>query len=84
MSIEIQHVTFGFDTLDKPLFENIHLTIDFSTKERNVVIVDGSTGFSKTIQGEKMINDFLSTINNIVYISLDNQEWRYGSCIIAL
>lgn len=51
-----------------------------------VVIVDGSTGFSKKIKDKKMINDFLSKINDVVYTPLDNQEdrdgWSYGITLI--
>lgn len=28
MPIDIQHLHFGFDTLDRPLFDDVHLTID--------------------------------------------------------
>lgn len=44
MPIEIQNLTFGFDTLDRPLFENVNITID--TKWRLGLV--GRNGRGKT------------------------------------
>lgn len=41
-------------------------------------ILDGSTGYSKNITDEKMIDEFLSLIETIQYIPDDNQEKRVG------
>ena len=43
-----------------------------------IKIVDGSTGYAKTITDEETINEFLSLINDIQFIPQENQEARYG------
>jgi hypothetical protein len=47
-----------------------------------IVIVDGSTGYKKTIDENTVIEDFLDEIKDIKFIPEDNQEgkvgWRYS------
>ncbi|QPQ30681.1 hypothetical protein [Lysinibacillus sp. JNUCC 51] len=51
-----------------------------------VVIQDGSTGASKTINKQEQINDFVSLIKDIQITPQDNQEnrvgWRYGITLL--
>lgn len=47
-----------------------------------VIIVDGSTGATKTVTEQEQIDDFLSLIKDIEFSPQENQEkrdgWRYG------
>lgn len=48
-------------------------------------VLDGSTGYSKTVTDKKVIDDFLSEIKDIQFIPLENQEGGIGFVyIIAL
>ena len=43
-----------------------------------VIILDGSTGYSKTIMKQEQIGEFLSLIKDIEFTPQDNQEERSG------
>ncbi|MGM9946161.1 MAG: hypothetical protein ACI33M_14515 [Lysinibacillus sp.] len=43
-----------------------------------VVILDGSTGYTKTLTDIEQINEFLALIKDIEFSPQDNQEKRYG------
>jgi len=43
-----------------------------------IVILDGSTGYKKTLTDMKQINEFLSLIKDIEFSPQDNQEKRDG------
>ncbi|MFD2804845.1 hypothetical protein ACFSYB_08250 [Litchfieldia salsa] len=47
-----------------------------------IVIVDGSTGYKKTIADHAVIEEFLGKVKDIKFIPEDNQEardgWRYS------
>ncbi|WP_240254783.1 hypothetical protein [Fredinandcohnia quinoae] len=48
------------------------------SKVTKIAIVDGSTGYQKTIEDNKVINDFLNDIKDIKFIPDENQESRSG------
>lgn len=43
-----------------------------------IVIVDGNTGYKKTIKDKKIIESFLSEIKDVLFIPDENQEKRDG------
>ena len=43
-----------------------------------VAILDGSTGYTKTLTDIEQINEFLALIKDIEFSPQDNQEERYG------
>ncbi|MFF5994700.1 hypothetical protein AAGS61_08050 [Lysinibacillus sp. KU-BSD001] len=43
-----------------------------------VVILDGSTGYTKTLTDIVQINEFLALVKDIEFSPQDNQEMRYG------
>jgi len=43
-----------------------------------IVIVDGSTGYIKTLTDVEQINEFLALIKDVEFSSQDNQEKRDG------
>ena len=43
-----------------------------------VILVDGSTGYSKTITDPQQIDEFVALIQDILYTPQKNQEERYG------
>ena len=52
------------------------------TQIDRVILQDGSTGETKTLQDPEQIEEFLSLIKEIEYIPQENQDgrvgWRYG------
>ncbi|GHI00664.1 hypothetical protein [Neobacillus kokaensis] len=54
----------------------------FYEKELNsvskIIIVDGNTGYRKTITDKELIDDFLNKIKDIKFIPDENQEQRDG------
>ncbi|WP_249315671.1 hypothetical protein [Bacillus sp. FJAT-49711] len=47
-------------------------------KVSKIVILDGNTGYKKTIEDKKTIESFLSEIKDIKFIPDENQEARSG------
>lgn len=51
-----------------------------------VMLVDGSTGYSKTITDPQQIDEFVALIQDIHYTPQENQEkragWRYGIWLV--
>lgn len=51
-----------------------------------VILVDGSTGYSKTITDPQQIDEFVALIQGIHYTPQENQEkrvgWRYGILLV--
>jgi hypothetical protein len=63
----------GLET--KTLSEFYGRDLDRVTK---IVILDGSTGYKKTINDSKVIDEFINEIKDIKFIPEDNQEKRDG------
>jgi hypothetical protein len=63
----------GLETKTLPQFYGQDL--DRVTK---IVILDGSTGYKKTIKEKKVINEFINEIKDIKFIPEANQEKQYG------
>lgn len=51
-----------------------------------VILVDGSTGYSKTMTDSQQIDEFIALIKDILYTPQKNQEersgWRYGIKVV--
>lgn len=47
-------------------------------KVTKIVILDGSTGYKKTVKDKKVIDDFLKEIKDIKFIPEANQEKQVG------
>jgi hypothetical protein len=63
----------GLETKTLPQFYDEDLS-----EVTKIVIFDGNTGYKKTIEDKKAINDFLDDIKDIKFIPDENQESRDG------
>ena len=63
----------GLETKTLPQFYDGDLS-----KVTKIVIFDGNTGYKKTIENKKVIDDFLDDIKDIKFVPDENQEPRDG------